>query len=106
MDTLRPVLIAVYLDEAGAQRRAAVSLRSGAWRTQGQGAPAAAVVSSAARAHQLRRQYPNCQVIFVALNGSEQNAVAALRAGCCDYLRQEEIEQQLGAVVERALSGD
>jgi DNA-binding NtrC family response regulator len=103
MSRYSQTLIAVRLDDPAAQSRATATVRSGPWTTVGEGAPAVAVISRIADGQQFLRVYPNCLLVFVAQNGSEQSAVEALRAGCCDYLRQEDIEQQLGAALERAL---
>jgi len=54
-----------------------------------------------AAARRLRREHPRLPVILLAFPGSEDHAVAALRAGVSDYLKAPATPDELLASVER-----
>lgn len=54
--------------------------------------------------HQLKVRRPDCPVIIVTGYGDESTAVAALKAGACDYLHKPFQISELKNTLERALS--
>ena len=54
--------------------------------------------------HQLKVRRPNCPVIIVTGYGDEATAVAALKAGACDYLHKPFQISELKNTLDRALS--
>ncbi len=54
--------------------------------------------------HQLKLRRPDCPVIMVTGYGDESTAIAALKAGACDYLHKPFQISELKNTVERALS--
>ena len=53
---------------------------------------------------QVREKYPHIPVVLMTGNGSEQTAVAALKAGAADYVPKQAMSAELGAILERVFS--
>ncbi|MCI0705683.1 MAG: response regulator, partial [Planctomycetia bacterium] len=53
---------------------------------------------------QVRDRFPQIPVILMTGFGSEQTAVAALKAGAADYVPKRKMVTELGPILERALS--
>jgi CheY-like chemotaxis protein len=53
---------------------------------------------------QVRERFPHVPVVLMTGTGSEQTAVAALKAGAADYVTKRSMVTDLGTILERVLS--
>jgi CheY-like chemotaxis protein/anti-sigma regulatory factor (Ser/Thr protein kinase) len=53
---------------------------------------------------QVRERFPHVPVVLMTGTGSEQTAVAALKAGAADYVTKRSMVTDLGPILERVLS--
>lgn len=53
---------------------------------------------------QVRERFPHVPVVLMTGTGSEQSAVAALKAGAADYVTKRSMVTDLGPILERVLS--